>query len=392
MTMRLAWVNLTCGDANGYGIAGREMAKATLAAARQSGAEVTSEFGLGWEAMVMFGLPQVWPFYQGQQRPDLIWHTMCEVEPLPPGWVALLNRCGLVWAPSRWVADLFRRQGVRTPVVVAGYGVDPNVFWSKGSTLRQAQGGEEQGARSRKEGGPMRFGVWVDALRTRKHAELAVEAWLAADVPEATLEVKLADQTAPPFWVDGKGYPHHEIKVFRGAWAPAKVAEWLRSLDCLIYLSGGEGFGLMPLEAMACGTPVICAYNTGMMDYLTADNAILVKGHKPEAAPTYTARFGAEYQPVQLRPDFDEAVAGIRWASANRDGELLAIGQRAAEDAGRWTWEEAGRKAWDVLRTPYSVMRDAEVLRVSCSVMWAAADGGDVRMDKLALGREEWWR
>ena len=383
MTMRLAWVNLTFGNANGYGVAGWHMAQATLAAARQSGAVSTSEFALAWDAMVMFGLPQTWPFYPGEMRPDLIWHTMLEVDRLPAGWVEILNRCGLVWAPSTWVKDLFEWHGVWKPIVVAGYGIDPNVFWPKRDETRKG-------------GGPMRFGVWVDALRTRKHAEMAVDAWLAAGVPEATLEVKLTDGTAAPFWVDGKGHPHPDIKVFRGEWPPAKVADWLRSLDCLIYLSGGEGFGLMPLEAMACGTPVVCAYNTGMMDYLTPDNAVLVKEHTPEPATTYTARFEFDHEPMQLRPDFDEAVSAIRWASEHRDRSLPAIGVRAAADAGRMTWAEAGKRAWDAIAGSGAVAGAAggAVAGAAGGAVAGAAGGQQVagsRQPMPAFEREEWW-
>lgn len=342
MTLRLAWANLTNGDANGYAVAGRELRRATLAAARQSGAHVVSEFAPDWEALVMVGSPVPWVFAPDEMRRDVVWHTMLEVEPLVPGWAEILNRCGRVWAPSTWVADLFHRHGVTVPVEVAGYGIDPAVFRPE-----------------ERPGNPlMRFGVWADALHTRKHVEMGVNTWLAAKPRLATLEVKLTDMTAAPFWVDEQGREHTGVRVLRGEWSQHKLADWLRSLDCLIYLSGGEGFGLMPLEAMACGTPVICAYNTGMKDYLSDHNAILVERHTPEPAETYTARFGPDYRPWQLRPDFDEAVAAIRWASDERDGRLLEVGRWAAADAGRLTWEAAGRKAWEMLaRTTYQVSR-----------------------------------
>lgn len=44
---------------------------------------------------------------------------------------------------------------------------------------------------------------------------------------------------------------------------------------CFIYLSQYEGFGLPPLEAMACGTPVICANNTSLPEVI-GDAGILV--------------------------------------------------------------------------------------------------------------------
>jgi glycosyltransferase involved in cell wall biosynthesis len=44
---------------------------------------------------------------------------------------------------------------------------------------------------------------------------------------------------------------------------------------CFIYLSRYEGFGLPPLEAMACGTPVICADNTSLPE-VVGDAGVLL--------------------------------------------------------------------------------------------------------------------
>lgn len=44
---------------------------------------------------------------------------------------------------------------------------------------------------------------------------------------------------------------------------------------CFIYLSRYEGFGLPPLEAMACGTPVICADNSSLPE-VTGDAALML--------------------------------------------------------------------------------------------------------------------
>lgn len=52
---------------------------------------------------------------------------------------------------------------------------------------------------------------------------------------------------------------------------------------CFIYLSQYEGFGLPPLEAMACGTPVICANNSSLPE-VVGDAGVLINSNDIQAA------------------------------------------------------------------------------------------------------------
>jgi glycosyltransferase involved in cell wall biosynthesis len=50
---------------------------------------------------------------------------------------------------------------------------------------------------------------------------------------------------------------------------------WYNAAAALAYPSLYEGFGLPPLESMACGTPVVCA-NTSSLPEVVADAGLLV--------------------------------------------------------------------------------------------------------------------
>ena len=59
--------------------------------------------------------------------------------------------------------------------------------------------------------------------------------------------------------------------------------------EVFLYHSLYEGFGLPPLEAMACGTPVICS-NTTSLPEVIGDGGVLVDPEDPDAIATEVAR------------------------------------------------------------------------------------------------------
>lgn len=105
---------------------------------------------------------------------------------------------------------------------------------------------------------------------------------------------------------------------FRGEVTEAEKWQLLRQARLLVVPSlGGESFGIVLVEAMACGTPPLAAANEGYARVLQA-------------------------QPALLTPVGDDA------ALAHRLQELLGSAQQL-EDLRRWGLEEWRRYHWDAL-------------------------------------------
>ena len=94
---------------------------------------------------------------------------------------------------------------------------------------------------------------------------------------------------------------------------------------CFVYPSRYEGFGLPPLEAMACGCPVIVSGSASLPE-VCGDAALYVDPDDPE-----------------------ELAAAIRRVLCE-DGLADQLRRRSREQVKRWTWEGAADKALVAIR------------------------------------------
>ena len=89
--------------------------------------------------------------------------------------------------------------------------------------------------------------------------------------------------------------------------APPELAAWFRSADVVVMPSYSESFGLVALEAQACGTPVV-ATRVGGLSRAIYDNrtGLLVDGHR---AADWADALEALYDDPATREDMGRAAA-----------------------------------------------------------------------------------
>jgi glycosyltransferase involved in cell wall biosynthesis len=120
---------------------------------------------------------------------------------------------------------------------------------------------------------------------------------------------------------------------FLGAVPHDDLGPIYRRATALVYPSWYEGFGLPPLEAMACGVPAIVSNRTSLPE-VVGDAGLLV-------APDDVRGLAAAMVRVAL------------------DAELAAdLSRRGKDRANQFSWDECARRTWDVYRRVYEESRN----------------------------------
>jgi glycosyltransferase involved in cell wall biosynthesis len=221
--------------------------------------------------------------------------------------------------------DVHRLYGVPLERIdVACPGVDPR--------FKPLLPGEVEAFR-RRHNLPDRFFLYLGTLEPRKNLGRLIEACSALEMSNWRLML-----------VGGKGWMYEDLfaqakalglddrVTFAGFASSEDLPLWYNAATAFVYPSVYEGFGLPPLEAMACGAPVI-ASNAAALPEVVGDAGLTVE------------------------PD---DVAGLAQAMRRVwDDETLRreLSQRGIERAGRFTWEATARATVESYRRALSLPR-----------------------------------
>ncbi len=229
--------------------------------------------------------------------------------------------------------DLIRVLGIPPDrIVVVPNGVDDRMRpVENGELLRSFRAQHEL---------PERFVLFVGTLEPRKNLVTLLQAY-------AKLRGRGRIDHALVL-VGGKGWYYSEIYataerlrlrehvLFAGFVPQEELPLWYNAADVFVYPSLYEGFGLPPLEAMACGTPVISS-NVSAMPEVVGDAGLLVDPHDADAIAEALFRVLQDAQLHSfLRSAGIERASAYTWrATAQRTSRVYhqLLGGHAAYEA-----------------------------------------------------------
>jgi len=183
---------------------------------------------------------------------------------------AFYRRCDAVVAPSEYVRDRLASWGVRG-VVVRPLGVDLQTFrpQARSAALRHALAGGR------------RVMAYAGRFAPEKNLDVLLAAYARLPRDYGLLLIGRGDRVATPDNV--RVLPHLESR--------RELAAVLASVDGLVHAGDVETFGLVVLEAMACGRGAVAAAAGGVREIVTPRTGVLAAPRDPDALAAAIRRF-----------------------------------------------------------------------------------------------------
>lgn len=251
-----------------------------------------------------------------------------ETTVVPRSWIGKLNGFDALLVPCKQNIEDFKNSGVKIPIELIHWGIDPDRFYPLQRPQKEV----------------FTFGT-MGALSFRKGTEILVAAFQEEFKTEK--DVKLICKTSYntyPFNVKDK-----RIEVLMTPATPQELIQmFFKQIDCFVFPTRGEGFGLTPLEAMATGVPAIVTGWSGPLEYMTPETGWLID-YTMTPAKNFTEHVYKEECGNWAEPSKEHLKKLMRYAYEHQD-EVRAKGLAAAEHVIKnWLWKDKIKMYIDAL-------------------------------------------
>ncbi|NJL70333.1 MAG: glycosyltransferase [Candidatus Competibacteraceae bacterium] len=189
----------------------------------------------------------------------------------PTSWVKALNLNDAVICPSKFNVSVFSNAGVVKPIFYVPHCVDFDLYSPETLPIRKHERFTF-----------MFFGTWKLRKGYAQLAEAFLQEFGAEDNVQLLIKTNLPENAKTYFQTMNRnlGLEKKEtapILVERTIFDERSLPRFMKSADCLVSPTLGEGFGLPGLQCMALGVPVIVTDFSGCQEYANEQTATLLK-------------------------------------------------------------------------------------------------------------------
>lgn len=239
---------------------------------------------------------------EGQHR---VLFTMWETDEMPAAFKPWLKQFDQILVPCDFNVGLFSEfhdsvQKVPLGVDLAFWCLEPKP--TNATTFRFHAGG---------------------SLWKRKGLDLVVQAFKVLGIPNTELHIK----AAPHAFDTPEKIDVPNVFLHRDWMHPKTQRDWYNLADCFVAPARGEGFGLMPLQAIAMGIPTIVSASSGQNEFTHLATHVVS-----------CRKSGAETCGKWDEPSLDELIAAMRDVYENRPERVRPIGVK------QFDWSVSAKK------------------------------------------------
>lgn len=302
---------------NGYGVAGLEIVRSL----QRLGHEVPYRSRAA-PVQINFSQPTWYDFGSKQYK---IGYTPWESTLVPEGWRSHIEDVDELWTTSDLIAKWYREQDLHDNIRVYPHGIDPiyKTVATRGNDYKLKF--LHVGHPSARKGGITTINAFKNVFGDRKDVSLTVKVQAGRD--------KLT------------GHEQGNINFVVGNLKREQLPSFYKEYDVLVYPTWGEGFGLIPLEALATGMPVVATANVlPYEDWVVPVDSKLVESPWPDMHP------GKMYE-----PDYDDLCVQMKHVHDNMDHYGTLHSTVAPEIWAAYDWDSLTYSAFDHIVKKFSV-------------------------------------
>lgn len=241
-------------------------------------------------------------------------------------------------APSKWAVGVLQKCFPEHLAIYCPHGVMPH--------FRMDRSLREQALQELRAGSFKALHVTSSRL-SRKGTDELLRAWswfVEEEQPTARLDILVN----PEYWQEfqGKAESVKGVNVYPGQnFSASEYVQLLHQYNAVIQPSRAEGFGLVPLEARACGVPAVATCNTGHLDHHSGPGTVRVEDSQCLLGDS-DDYLGA----MALIVSAEEILDSLKEVVSNAERLHHEAVEAADEIVKNWSWVELTRPALERMK------------------------------------------